>query len=90
MLVLRYLQKTPWDLVINTHFLPAEIIADLRTRKQLAVPQATVTTDFETRSARMSVTASGLSSVPAATALAASSVKPPPKIARRRKTVRSS
>ncbi len=45
---LRFLQATPWDLVINTHFLPAEIIADLRKKKQLTVPQVTVTTDFET------------------------------------------
>ena len=45
---LRFLREKPWDLVINTHFLPAEIIADLRKKKQLDVPQATVTTDFET------------------------------------------
>lgn len=36
------------DLVINTHFLPASIIARLRKRKKLALPQVTVTTDFET------------------------------------------
>jgi processive 1,2-diacylglycerol beta-glucosyltransferase len=45
---LRFLQEEPWDLVINTHFLPAEIIAHLRKEDKLAVPQATVTTDFET------------------------------------------
>src|SRR5205807_5909088 len=27
---IRFLQDEPWDLVINTHFLPAEIIAALR------------------------------------------------------------
>src|SRR5579863_99836 len=27
---MRFLQDEPWDLVINTHFLPAEIIAALR------------------------------------------------------------
>jgi processive 1,2-diacylglycerol beta-glucosyltransferase len=43
-----FLQKEHWDLVINTHFLPAEIIASLRKKKQLDVPQVTVTTDFET------------------------------------------
>ena len=37
-----------WDLVINTHFLPAEIVARLRTAGQLRVPQTTVCTDFET------------------------------------------
>jgi processive 1,2-diacylglycerol beta-glucosyltransferase len=45
---IRFLQEEPWDLVINTHFLPAEIIASLRKQQQLALPQVTVTTDFET------------------------------------------
>lgn len=45
---IRFLREEPWDLVINTHFLPAEIIAWLRRKKQIAVPQVTVTTDFET------------------------------------------
>lgn len=45
---IRFLQKEPWDLVINTHFLPAEIIAHLRTTDRLQVPQVTATTDFET------------------------------------------
>jgi processive 1,2-diacylglycerol beta-glucosyltransferase len=44
----RFLQQEPWDLIINTHFLPAEIIASLRKRDKLDVPQVTVTTDFET------------------------------------------
>jgi processive 1,2-diacylglycerol beta-glucosyltransferase len=37
-----------WDLVINTHFLPAEIIASLRKKQKLCLPQVTATTDFET------------------------------------------
>jgi processive 1,2-diacylglycerol beta-glucosyltransferase len=37
-----------WDAVVNTHFLPAEIIASLRRDQKLSVPQITVTTDFET------------------------------------------
>jgi processive 1,2-diacylglycerol beta-glucosyltransferase len=37
-----------WDVVVNTHFLPAEIIASLRRAGKLALPQVTVTTDFET------------------------------------------
>jgi processive 1,2-diacylglycerol beta-glucosyltransferase len=37
-----------WDIVVNTHFLPAEIIASLRRDRKLSVPQITVTTDFET------------------------------------------
>src|SRR5207248_2487626 len=43
-----FLCKDSCDLVINTHFLPAEIIASLRKRGDLDVPQVTVTTDFET------------------------------------------
>jgi processive 1,2-diacylglycerol beta-glucosyltransferase len=37
-----------WDAVINTHFLPAEIIAHLRREGKCALKQMTVTTDFET------------------------------------------
>jgi processive 1,2-diacylglycerol beta-glucosyltransferase len=44
----KFLQAEPWDLVINTHFLPAEIIAALRKRRDLSLPQVTVTTDFDT------------------------------------------
>ena len=45
---IRFVQAERWDLVINTHFLPAEIIAALRKQKKLKLPQVTVTTDFET------------------------------------------
>jgi processive 1,2-diacylglycerol beta-glucosyltransferase len=44
----KFLKSELWDIVVNTHFLPAEIIASLRTRGDLALPQMTVTTDFET------------------------------------------
>ncbi len=44
----RFLREEPWDVVVNTHFLPAEIIASLRRKKRLPTPQFTVTTDFET------------------------------------------
>jgi processive 1,2-diacylglycerol beta-glucosyltransferase len=44
----RFLLQDRWDLVINTHFLPAEIIGSLRKAGKLDVPQVTVTTDFET------------------------------------------
>jgi processive 1,2-diacylglycerol beta-glucosyltransferase len=37
-----------WDAIVNTHFMPAEIIASLRKRKKLKTPHMTVTTDFET------------------------------------------
>ena len=45
---LKFLTDQPWDLVINTHFLPAEIIASLRKKGTLNLPQVTATTDFET------------------------------------------
>src|SRR5438105_2176955 len=45
---LKFLRAEPWDLVINTHFLPAEIIASLRKQGEIDVPQVTATTDFET------------------------------------------
>jgi processive 1,2-diacylglycerol beta-glucosyltransferase len=45
---IRLLQAEPWDLVINTHFLPAEIIASLRKKGTFTAPQVTATTDFET------------------------------------------
>lgn len=37
-----------WDLAINTHFLPAEIVATLRLMGRIEFPQVTVTTDFDT------------------------------------------
>jgi processive 1,2-diacylglycerol beta-glucosyltransferase len=44
----RFLRGHACDLVVNTHFLPAEIIAALRRNGDYHVPQCTVTTDFET------------------------------------------
>lgn len=41
-------EDEPWDVIINTHFLPAEIIAALKRQQKVRVPQVTVTTDFET------------------------------------------
>lgn len=40
------LLSQPWDLAINTHFLPAEFIAALRLKDRLVLPQVMVTTDF--------------------------------------------
>ena len=37
-----------WDAVVNTHFLPAEILANLKAKEHCNTPQMTVTTDFET------------------------------------------
>jgi len=42
------LEEGDWDVVVNTHFLPAEVIARLRRKGELDLPQVTVTTDFET------------------------------------------
>lgn len=36
-----------WDVVVNTHFLPAELVAALKTAGRVAAPQLTVVTDFE-------------------------------------------
>lgn len=45
---IQLVKEESWDLVINTHFLPAEIIASLRRKGELSLPQTTATTDFET------------------------------------------
>ncbi len=45
---LRFLKSEPWDVIVNTHFLPAELIASLQKQDQLKTPHLTVTTDFET------------------------------------------
>ena len=37
-----------WDLIVSTHFLPAEIVGILRRKRKTTVPQMLVTTDFET------------------------------------------
>ncbi len=44
----RYIRSRRPRLIVNTHFLPAEIVAHLRRRGRLDCPQVTVTTDFET------------------------------------------
>ena len=46
--VRRFLLRREPRLIINTHFLPAEVVAQLRREKKISCPQATVTTDFET------------------------------------------
>ena len=42
------LRENPFDVIVNTHFLPAEIIAALRRKGQVRTPQVMATTDFET------------------------------------------
>lgn len=46
--LMELLKKQHWDVIVNTHFLPAEIIASLRRKNVINSPQLTVTTDFET------------------------------------------
>jgi len=46
--LLHLLRDNTWDVIVNTHFLPAEIIASLRSKGQINTPQLTATTDFET------------------------------------------
>jgi processive 1,2-diacylglycerol beta-glucosyltransferase len=43
----RLLTHEKWDLVINTHFLPAELVASLKRKGKVEFPQATVVTDFD-------------------------------------------
>jgi processive 1,2-diacylglycerol beta-glucosyltransferase len=45
---LRLISTDHWDVVVNTHFLSAEIIAGLKRDGRFAAPQLTVVTDFET------------------------------------------
>jgi processive 1,2-diacylglycerol beta-glucosyltransferase len=45
---LRLLKTQPWDVIVNTHYLPAEIVASLRSKGEVEIPQLTATTDFET------------------------------------------
>jgi processive 1,2-diacylglycerol beta-glucosyltransferase len=42
------LECDAWDAIVNTHFLPAEIIASLRRKRKIKIPHITATTDFET------------------------------------------
>ena len=42
------LECEQWDVIVNTHFMPAEIIASMRKKRKVRTPQMTVTTDFET------------------------------------------
>ena len=44
----KFLRTETWDVIVNTHFLPAEMIAALSRQGELATPQLTATTDFET------------------------------------------
>jgi len=44
---IRMLTEERWDLVINTHFLPPEMVSHLRRAGRVAYPQMTVTTDFD-------------------------------------------
>ena len=45
---LRFLHEGRWDVIVNTHFLPAEMIAALRSKAELSTSHLTATTDFET------------------------------------------
>jgi processive 1,2-diacylglycerol beta-glucosyltransferase len=42
------LESEKWDVIVNTHFLPAELIASLRRKRKIHTPQITATTDFDT------------------------------------------
>ena len=44
----RYVRRRRPRLIVNTHYLPAEIVAQMRRRRELDCPQVTITTDYET------------------------------------------
>jgi processive 1,2-diacylglycerol beta-glucosyltransferase len=44
----KLLECESWDVIVNTHFLPAEIIAQLKRQRKIRTPQIVATTDFET------------------------------------------
>jgi len=44
---IRYIYKFQPDVIVNTHFLSTEIVAGLRRRNLLKIPQVTVVTDYD-------------------------------------------
>ncbi|MCK4341139.1 MAG: glycosyltransferase [Phycisphaerae bacterium] len=44
----RYVRQRRPRLIVNTHYLPAEIVAQMRNADELDCPQVTITTDYET------------------------------------------
>ena len=45
---LRFIESDPWDVIVSTHFLPAEMLSLLRKEGRIHTPHLTATTDFET------------------------------------------
>ena len=45
--LIRLLCKDPWDLILNTHFLPAEMVARLKMLGKIQTPHVNTVTDFE-------------------------------------------
>ena len=45
---IKLLKSRSWNVVLNTHFLPAEIVASVRNSGEVSTPHMTITTDFET------------------------------------------
>jgi processive 1,2-diacylglycerol beta-glucosyltransferase len=43
----KYLKRFQPDMIVNTHFLPAEIVSNLKERQEVNIPQFVVVTDFE-------------------------------------------
>jgi processive 1,2-diacylglycerol beta-glucosyltransferase len=43
----QFLSSNPWDLAINTHFLPAGLIAWMRRKQLITFPHVTAITDFD-------------------------------------------
>lgn len=48
--LVRHVRAFKPDLIVSTHFLPAEIVSDLKKKRQIDAPHAVIVTDFEVHS----------------------------------------
>jgi processive 1,2-diacylglycerol beta-glucosyltransferase len=42
----KFILERPWDVIVSTHFLPSQLICELKRRGKLETPLVTVTTDY--------------------------------------------
>jgi len=41
-----FIKETPWDVIVTTHFLSSQLLADLKVKKKIFCPLVTVVTDY--------------------------------------------
>jgi len=41
-----FIQDTPWDVIVTTHFLSSQLLAELKRKKKIFCPLVTVVTDY--------------------------------------------